>query len=329
MIREVVVVGHPGVLGMELTGACDIFALANTVAEEAGRPPAYRVTVASMGGGPLALSGGLELAGTVDLAGLPRPIDTLVVVGGPNAHEAAEDDAFVGVVRRLGGRSRRVGALCTGAFILAAAGLLEGRGATTHWLFGDLLAQRHPGVSVDTNPVFTGSDGVWTSAGITASFDLLLAFVEEDLGADVARDMARILVVFLRRTGNQAQFSAQLQTQVADRRPLRELQQFIADHPDADLSLAALAGRLHMSPRHLGRVFCQQVGMSPGRYVERIRLETARRRLEESDHSVEAVALAAGFGSTETMRRVFVSNLAVSPTDYRRRFGRSQKGDPE
>lgn len=323
MIREVVVVGHRDVLGMELTGACDIFALANTVAAEAGRPPGYRVTVASMGGGPLALWGGLELGGTADLAGLRRPIDTLVVVGGPCAHEAAEDDAFVGVVRRLAGRSRRVGGLCTGAFVLAAAGLLEGRRTTTHWLYGDLLAQRHQGVPVDTDPVFTGSDGVWTSAGVTASFDLLLAFVEEDLGADVARDVARVLVVFLRRTGNQAQFSAQLQTQVADHQPVRELQQYIADHPDADLSLAALADRLHMSPRHLGRVFCQQVGMSPGRYVERIRLETARRRLEESDHSVEAVALAAGFGSTETMRRVFVSNLAVSPTDYRRRFGRS------
>ena len=329
MIREVVVVGHPGALGMELTGACDIFALANAVAAEAGRPPAYRVAVASMGGGPLPLWGGLELAGTADLAGLRRPVDTLLVAGGPCAHDAADDDAFVAVVRRLAARSRRVGALCTGAFILAAAGLLEGRQATTHWLFGDELAQRHPGVAVDTTPVFTGSDGVWTSAGVTASYDLLLSFVEEDLGADVARDVARVLVVFLRRTGNQAQFSAQLQTQVADRQPLRELQQYIADHPDADLSLAALARRLHMSPRHLGRVFCQQVGMSPGRYVERIRLETARRRLEESDQSVEAVAQAAGFGSTETMRRVFVANLAVSPTDYRRRFGRSQKGSPE
>ena len=324
MLREIVVVGHPDVLGMELTGACDIFAMANGLAADAGRPPAYRVTVASMGGGPLALWGGLEIAGTADLAGLRRPIDTLVVVGGPSAHEAAEDDAFVGVVRRLAGRSRRVGGLCTGTFILAAAGLVDGRSVTTHWRFGDLLADRHPELSVDTDPVFTGADGVWTSAGVTASFDLLLSFVEEDLGADVARDVARLLVVFLRRTGSQAQFSTQLQTQVADIRPVRELQQYIADHPDADLSLAALAARLHMSPRHFGRVFCQQVGMSPGRYVERIRLETARRRLEESDQSVEAVALAAGFGSTETMRRVFVSNLAVSPTDYRRRFGRSK-----
>ena len=328
MIREVVVVGHPGVLAMELTGACDIFTFANTVVAEAGRPSAYRVTVASMGGGTLTLGGGLQLAGTADLAGLRRPIDTLLIAGGACAHEAAEDDAFVRVVRRQAARSRRVGALCTGAFILAAAGLLEGRRATTHWLFGDLLAQRHPGVSVDTDPVFAGSDGVWTSAGVTASFDLLLGFVEEDLGAAVAREVARVLVVFLRRTGNQAQFSAQLRTQVADRQPVRELQQYIADHPDADLSLAALARRLNVSPRHLGRVFCHQVGMSPGRYVERIRLETARRRLEESDHSVEVVALEAGFGSAETMRRVFVSNLAVSPTDYRRRFGRSQKGSP-
>jgi transcriptional regulator GlxA family with amidase domain len=282
-----------------------------------------------MGGGALALSSGVELGGTADLAGLRRPIDTLVVAGGIRAHEAAGDDAFVAVVRRLAARSRRVGALCTGAFILAAAGLLEGRRATTHWLFGDLLAEQHPGVLVDTDPVYAGADGVWTSAGVTASYDLLLSFVEEDLGADVARDVARVLVVFLRRTGNQAQFSAQLQTQVADIRPVRELQQYIADHPDADLSLAALAARLHMSPRHFARVFCQQVGMSPGRYVERIRLETARRRLEESDQSVEAVAQAAGFGSTETMRRVFVTNLAVSPTDYRRRFGRSQNGSPE
>jgi transcriptional regulator GlxA family with amidase domain len=329
VIREVVVVGHPGVLGMELTGACDIFNLANAVAAEAGRPAEYRVSVASMGGGPLELDGGLQLAATADLAGLRRPIDTLLVVGGRCAHEAAEDDAFVRVVRRQAARSRRVGALCTGSFILAATGILEGRRTTTHWLFGDLLAQRHPGVPVDTDPVFLGGDGVWTSAGVTASYDLLLSFVEEDLGGDVAREVARILVVFLRRTGNQAQYSAQLQTQVADRRPVRELQQYIADHPDADLSLAALADRLHMSPRHLGRVFCQEVGMSPGRYVERIRLETARRRLEESDHSVEAVALAAGFGSAETMRRVFVTNLAVSPTDYRRRFGRRQEGSPE
>jgi transcriptional regulator GlxA family with amidase domain len=329
MIREVVVVGHPGVLGMELTGACDIFNLANSVVAEAGRPPAYRVTVASMGGGALALDGGLQLAGTADLAGLRRPIDTLLVAGGRCAHEAAEDDAFIRVVRRQAARSRRVGALCTGAFILAEAGLLDGRRVTTHWLFGDLMAQRHPGVALDTDPVFLGADGVWTSAGVTASFDLILSFVEEDLGAEVARDVARILVVFLRRTGNQAQFSNQLQAQVADRRPLRELQQYIADHPDADLSLAALARKLHMSPRHFGRVFCQEVGMSPGRYVERIRLETARRRLEESDHSVEAVALAAGFGSTETMRRVFVTNLAVSPTDYRRRFGRSQREETQ
>ncbi|HVW31737.1 MAG TPA: helix-turn-helix domain-containing protein [Acidimicrobiia bacterium] len=330
MIREVVVAGHPGVLGMELTGACDIIGLANAVAAEAGRPPPYRLTVASMGGGPLELWGGLQLAGTADLAGLRRPIDTLLVVGGPCAHQAAEDGNFVGVVRRLAARSRRIGALCTGAFILAEAGVLDGRRATTHWMYGELLAQRHPGVDVDTDPVFMSSaDGVWTTAGVTASYDLLLSFVEEDLGADVARDIARVLVVFLRRTGNQAQFSAQLRTQVADRSPLRELQQYIADHPDADLSLAALARRAHMSPRHLGRVFCQQVGMSPGRYVERIRLETARRRLEESDQSVEAVAQAAGFGSTETMRRVFVTNLAVSPTDYRRRFGRSQEESPQ
>jgi transcriptional regulator GlxA family with amidase domain len=318
-MKRIGLVVFPGFQILDMAAA-SVFEMANRSVPKA----AYEIHAVSEGGGAVKSSMGVAVQ-TMVLD--PNAYDTLIVAG-PTELQPTSPKLLRLLARALE-PTRRVASICTGAFILAEAGLLEGRRATTHWLFGDLLAQRHPGVSVDTGPVFIGSEGVWTSAGITASFDLLLAFVEEDLGADVARDVARILVVFLRRTGNQAQFSAQLQTQVADRRPLRELQQYISDHPDADLSLAALADRLHMSPRHLGRVFCQEVGMSPGRYVERIRLETARRRLEESDHSVEEVALAAGFGSTETMRRVFVSNLAVSPTDYRRRFGRSQREEPE
>jgi transcriptional regulator GlxA family with amidase domain len=199
--------------------------------------------------------------------------------------------------------------------------LLDHKRATTHWSHGEVLGERFPAVQVDTNPIFIRDGNTWTSAGITASFDLLLALVEEDLGSEAARSIARTLVLFLRRTGNQAQFSTQLSTQLADRHPIRDLQQFIADHPEADLSLDALADRVNMSRRHFARVFTAEVGVTPGRYVERIRIETARRRLEESQSTVESVAVACGFGSGENLRRSFVHALGVSPAEYRRRFG--------
>jgi transcriptional regulator GlxA family with amidase domain len=180
-------------------------------------------------------------------------------------------------------------------------------------MYGEMLAARHPQVTVDTDPIFVSDSGTWTSAGITASFDLILTLVAEDLGADVALTAARFLVMFLHRSGNQAQFSAQLAIQLADRRPIRELQQFIADHPDADLSAPRLAKRVSMSLRHFTRVFTREVGSSPGRYVEQVRVETARRRLEESDHTLERIANESGFGSSETLRRVFHHHLGVSP----------------
>jgi transcriptional regulator GlxA family with amidase domain len=319
--RHIVIVAHPGVLGMELLGARDIFEMVNTLLGWRGRAPAYRVEIATLDGSPARLWGGLELGPTRRLAGWRAPLDTLVVAGGTHAVEASEDPALAAAVRRAAGRARRVVGLCTGAFLLAAAGLLEGRRATTHWLYGDELAARHPAVTVDTGPIFVRDGDRWTSAGVTAAFDLLLALVEADEGAEVARFVARALVVFLRRTGSQAQFSVQLETQMADRHPLREVQQFVADHPDADLSLAALAERVNMSPRHFARVFRATTGVSPGRYVDHVRLETARRRLEESEQPVDAVAAACGYGNDQAMRRAFTGALGVSPAEYRRRFG--------
>lgn len=200
-------------------------------------------------------------------------------------------------------------------------GLLEGKRATTHWAFGELLAARHPEAIIDTDPIFIGDGNTWTSAGITASLDLLLALVSDDLGAEAARDVARYLVMFLHRTGNQAQFSVQLAAQMSARQPIRELQQYIADHPNAELTLPRLAQRVQMSERHFARVFTTEVGTPPGRYVEQVRLETARRRLEEGDQTVEEIALATGFGTAESMRRAFHLRLGVSPTEYRRTFG--------
>ena len=326
-MHDVVIVGHPEALGMELLGAWDVLGLANQWLIDQGREPYYRRRFATVDG-QLGLWGGVSLSPCEPLGPDLGNVDSLVVIGGHHAHEASQDPAFITAVRQVAERSGRVVGLCTAAFILAAAGLLEGKRATTHWMFGDLLAARHPGVRVDTNPIFIAENGTWTSAGITASFDLLLAVIEEDLGAEAARSVARTLVVFLRRSGNQAQFSAQLAEQLADRHPIRELQQFIADHPGDRLTLADLAARVQMSPRHFTRVFRAEVGISPGRYVERIRLEAARRRLEESEQSVADVAVATGFGSSETLRRTFVAALGVAPAEYRQRFGpaRARRG---
>jgi transcriptional regulator GlxA family with amidase domain len=213
-----------------------------------------------------------------------------------------------------------VASVCSGAFVLAAAGLLDGRRATTHWSACDLLARLHPSVTVDPDPIYVRDGDVYTSAGVTAGMDLALAMVEDDLGRDVALAVARRLVLFLHRPGDQSQFSAQLSTQWSDRDPLRRLQQWIADHPGGDLAVEALAARAGMSPRHFARCFRDDTGVTPARYVATVRLEAARRRLEESDDAVEHVAAACGFGTAETMRRAFLRALGVAPTEYRRRF---------
>jgi transcriptional regulator GlxA family with amidase domain len=319
MTRQVVIVGHPGALGMELLGMRDILDLTNRLARERGLAQPYRVELATHDGEPIALMGGLRLDPVREL-GRIRSIDTLIVVGGPIAHEAAEQPDLIAAVRRAVPRSRRVVGVCTGAFILARTGVLDDRRATTHWMFGDLLADRCPAVRVDTDPIYVRDGEVWTSAGVTAGFDMLLAIVEEDVGADLARAVAQILVLYLRRTGNQTQFSVQLGAQFADRRPLRDLQAWIADNPAADLSLAALADRMHLSPRHFARVFTTEVGLPPGRYVEQVRLEAARRMLEEGSRPVETVATAVGFGGGQALRRAFLATFGVSPAEYRRRF---------
>jgi transcriptional regulator GlxA family with amidase domain len=327
MAREVVVVGHGGALGLELMGACEVLELANLWLASQGKPPAYRVQVMTLDGGPMPLFGGVNADATRSLRRFRGPVDTLIVVGGPQAPQASEDPQLVQAVARTACRARRVVSLCTGAFVLAAAGLLDGKRVTTHWLYGEELAARYPAALVDTDPIFVRDGEVWTSAGITAGIDLLLALTEEDEGSELAREIARLLVMFLRRTGSQAQFSSQLAGQMADRHPIRELQQYIADHPEADLSLDALARRVNTSPRHFARIFRAETGLTPGRYVEQTRIETARRRLEESELSVEAVAAACGFGSVGNFRRVFTKAMDVSPFDYRRSFGPARPPD--
>ena len=210
--------------------------------------------------------------------------------------------------------------VCTGAFILAEAGVLDGRRATTHWSSLDALAHRYPATTVERDPIYVRDGDVWTSAGVTAGMDLALALVEDDHGRDVALQTARRLVMYVQRPGGQSQFSAALRAQGAERQPLRDVQAWAIDHLDADLSVARLAERAAMSPRNFARAFAREVGVTPARYVEDLRLEAARRLLETTARPVEQVATACGFGTPETMRRTFTRRLGVAPTDYRKRF---------
>jgi len=314
--RRIVVVAYPGIQSLDAAGPIEVFSTAN---REAGRT-AYTTEVAATTGPTVRATSGLTFGVDHRLSGVRGNLDTLVVAGGDGTREALGDRALLDGVRRLAGRAQRVTSVCSGAFILAEAGLLDGRRATTHWSVCDLLASLYPAVTVESDPIFVRDGNVYTSAGVTAGMDLALALVEDDLGRDIALAVARRLVLFLRRPGNQSQFSAQLAAQVAQRDTLRDVQQWIADHPDSDLAVSKMAGRAGMSERNFARCFKHEVGVTPGRYVERVRLEVARRLLEETDDSVERIATASGFGTTETMRRAFLRSLRTGPTEYRRRF---------
>jgi transcriptional regulator GlxA family with amidase domain len=315
--RTVLIVLFDGVQSLDVAGPLEVFVAANDRQATRGDRAAYDVATASLGGQPVRTSSGLLITPDLDLASAYRP-DILLVPGGAGSRRP--DPALIAWLRTHGPRTERLMSVCTGAFLLAEAGLLAGRRATTHWSYCDSLARRFPDVRVSAEPIFVRDGNVATSAGVTAGIDLALALVEDDLGRDAALTIARHLVVFLRRPGNQAQFSTQLAAQFAQREPLREVQQWISEHPDADLSVEALARRASLSPRQFTRCFAAEVGMSPGRYVDQVRLEAARRRLEDSRAGIEEMARACGYGTPEAMRRAFVRTLGVSPMEYRRRF---------
>jgi len=321
MARRIVFVVYPGVTALDLVGPHEVFTAAAEVARRTGgETDAYRVEVAAPEAGPLRTTRGLTVVADRALASIRGPIDTLVVVGGEGAGRAARDGALVGWVARAAARSRRVASVCTGAFVLAATGVLDGRRATTHWGACDELDRRFPGVTVDPDPIFVRDGDIWTSAGVTAGMDLALAMVDDDLGRDIALMTARQLVLFVQRPGGQSQFSAQLGAQVAERDPLRDLQAWIAEHPEEDHSVERLAARVAMSPRNFARVFRDEVGSTPAAYVESVRVEVARRLLEQTGLSVADVACTAGFGTPETLRRAFARRVGVSPVEYRDRF---------
>jgi transcriptional regulator GlxA family with amidase domain len=304
---------------LDVVGPVEVFDAAARIAAGDGAPaPVYDVSVITPGGGDVALSNGLRLSAG-PLPGPRAQIDTILVAGGEGARRLTADDEAVRWLRRAAPRARRVASVCTGAFALATAGLLDGRRATTHWAWCASLEREHEQVSVDPDPIYVRDGDVWTSAGVTAGMDLALALVEEDLGRDVALEAARWLVLFLKRPGGQSQFSAGLAAQAAAREPLRDVQAWIAGHLDADLSVPALAARACLSERHFARAWRAETGLTPAAYVEGLRVERARALLQDG-HPVDAAARAAGFASAEVLRRVFHRRLGVGPSAYRERF---------
>ncbi|BFP50878.1 GlxA family transcriptional regulator [Streptomyces sp. CMC78] len=310
--RTVLVVLFDGVQSLDVSGPMEVFS-------GASRSPgvSYDLRTASLDGRPVRSTSGLTLVPDSSLADAPAP-HTLLVPGGQGTR--GSQPGLTGWLREHAPRAERLVSVCTGALLLAEAGLLDGHRVTTHWNYCERLARDYPAVEVDPEPIFVRDGRLATSAGVTAGIDLALALVEEDHGRDLALTIARHLVVFLRRPGNQAQFSAQLSAQTARREPLREVQHWIVQHPDADLGVDALAARARLSPRHFARAFRAETGTTPGRYVERVRLEHARRLLEDTADGVERVARASGYGTPEAMRRAFVKTLATAPAEYRRRF---------
>ena len=297
-------------MSLDVVGPAEVFASAG----------AYEVEIVAPDAAPFFMSNGMQVVPHSAMADLRGPIDTLVIAGGQGTRRMATDPQVVEWTRAAAKRSRRVTSVCSGAFVLAAAGLLDGRRATTHWQWCDTLASLYPHIEVERDSIFVVDGSTYTSAGVTAGMDLALALVEEDLGPDVARDVAQQLVVFLRRPGGQSQFSAQIAAPAAEREPLREVQAYIAANVAADLSVPSLAQRAAMSPRNFARAFRRETGMTPAAYVESVRVEQARIALEGSDAGIESIASHCGFGTVETMRRAFHRRLGVGPAAYRSRF---------
>ncbi|WP_218171394.1 GlxA family transcriptional regulator [Pseudomonas gingeri] len=316
--RTIRILAFPNVQVLDVTGPLQVFASANDLARAEGLPLPYAVSVIADQREPVMSSAGLALVAE-PLPATGVSCDTLIISGGWGTYAAAEDPALVAWVRQQASCARRVASVCTGAFLLAASGWLDGRRVATHWTRCEQLAAQYPRVRVEPNPIFINDGPVWTSAGVTAGIDLSLALVEADLGRPVALEVARHLVVFLKRPGGQSQFSATLSLQKAGSR-FGDLQAWIAEHLAQDLSIPILAQQAGMSERSFVRHYRAETGQTPARAIEQIRVETARRLLSDTALPIKRIATRCGFGSEETLRRSFLRAMSITPQAYRERF---------
>lgn len=305
------IVGPPPVQILDVAGPLEVFSNA----------PGYDVQLANPGTErTLRTNREIELGNATPIEEIHGPIDTLVIAGGPGAESGIYDSQFVAWIADAATRSRRVASICTGAFLLAEAGLLDGKKAVTHWKFCDRLAKEYPKVIVRPDPIFLRDGAVYTTAGITAGIDLSLALVEEDHGHDVSLRIARFLVMFLVRPGGQGQFSHMLSHQATTSQPIRELQVWMLEHLRQPLTVESLAERLGVSPRHFSRVCLRETGLNPGQLVDRLRVEAARQMIDSSAMGLKEVADESGFGSADAMRRAFSKVLGVTAAEYASRF---------
>jgi transcriptional regulator GlxA family with amidase domain len=316
-------IAGPGTEILDLVGPLQVFARAAEMfgTQNPGCNPIYSVEVVTTSPRRSFVTNcGLRITAHKTFREVRGKIDTLLIAGGTAIEHDEIGIEVVRWLRKIAGQIRRIGSVCTGAMLLARAGLLDGRHATTHWNWCELLTKRCPRADVDPNPIFIRDGNVYTSAGVTAGMDLALALVEEDHGSRLALQVARNLVLYLRRPGGQSQFSAALSMQLTDRKPLRELESWVLDHLDKPLTVPMLAERVAMSSRNFARVFTNEMKTTPAKFVERLRVEAARRRLEESQNSLKTIAGECGFGNVNSMRNVFQRALRIPPGQYRRHF---------
>lgn len=305
---------------LDIVGPLEVFSIANRVSGLAPSP--YRIELVSAGRATaIAGTSGLSLKVAGSYRQVRGKIDTLLIAGGEGAR-MLNDKAVLAWIRMTAGRVRRVGSVCTGAFVLANAGVLDGRRVTTHWAWTAELQRLHSEITVDPNPIWVRDGNVYTSAGITAGIDLAIEMVAEDLGTAVALRVAQQMVVFLHRPGGQAQFSVSLARQASERKPFRDLRTWMIENLAGDLSITALAGRTGMSARNFCRVFPREMGATPGRYIHSLRVEAARRGLEQNQLSLKEITAICGFGSEEVLRCTFLRELKTTPGAYRKRFQR-------
>ncbi|MGY2200433.1 GlxA family transcriptional regulator [Pseudomonas gingeri] len=319
--RIIQVLAFPNVQVLDVTGPLQVFASANDLARSQGLPLPYAPRVIAAQAGPVMSSAGLALVAE-PLPAATTPCDSLIIAGGWGTYAAAEDPLLVEWVRQQAACARRVASVCTGAFLLAASGWLDGRRVATHWTRCEQLAEQYPKLQVEPNPIFINDGPVWTSAGVTAGIDLSLALVEQDLGRPMALEVARHLVVFLKRPGGQSQFSATLSLQKSGNR-FGDLHAWIAEHLAMDLSIPVLAQQVGMSERSFVRHYRTETGQTPARAIENLRVESARRLLSDTATPIKRIAARCGFGSEETLRRSFLRALGVTPQAYRERFSGS------
>jgi transcriptional regulator GlxA family with amidase domain len=321
--RRILIVAAAGAEILDVVGPFQVFVTANRFGcgPNGAHRDLYRTElIACTRGTELVTNCGLRMFAQRSFHDVRGEIDTLLVAGGDAIEQGLTSAACVRWLRTAATRARRVGSVCTGALLLGRAGLLNQRRVTTHWDWCDRLARACPSATVDPDPIFVRDGKISTSAGVTAGMDLALALVEEDHGAALALQVARHLVLYLRRPGGQAQFSAALALQLAERQPLRELHGWVLEHLSEPLGVADLAAHVHMSPRNFARVFARELRTTPGKFVERLRVETARRRLEETRRSLKQIARECGFGSVSSMRSVFQRTVGIPPARYRQHF---------